>query len=176
MILRSIISVEWVGVKMHDSRHGSRLGAALFGLLLCLAGPATAAMYDIKPDEIPGKPGTIIRVYPLEGGGAGVVGKGNAFRVVYRSTGLNNKPIAVSGAIFIPAGAPVFIAQGSADTTVRPEITKRFGEALCKQGAQVSFINLPGVTHTFAAKDSAAAALQWMTDRFRGLPAHSDCE
>ena len=33
-----------------------------------------------------------------------------------------------------PAGAPVFIAQGTADTTVHPEITKRFGEALCAQG------------------------------------------
>ena len=31
-----------------------------------------------------------------------------------------------------PAGAPVFIAQGTADTTVRPEITKQFGEHLCK--------------------------------------------
>ena len=365
-------------------------------------------MYDVKPDEIPGKPGTIIRVYPLEGGGAGVVGKGNAFRVVYRSTGPGGEPIAVSGAFFIPAGpaptggrdviawahptsgvvppcapslmpdtagmiwglgdmlargyvvaatdypglgtpgvhpyligesegrsvldsvraardlpdsgasgrfavwghsqgghaalytgelaaryapdlklvgvaaaapatylvelfdadkssptgkeltamalwswsklyhdpitpvvepdamnvfetmaqdciesisqfealdkaerplqreqflkidptevepwegimarnsagqspagAPVFIAQGTADTTVRPEITKRFGEALCKQGARVSFVEMQGVTHTFIARDSASAALQWMTDRFRGLPAHSDCE
>jgi hypothetical protein len=30
------------------------------------------------------------------------------------------------------AGAPVFLAQGTADTTVHPEITKKFGEALCK--------------------------------------------
>jgi len=40
----------------------------------------------------------------------------------------------------------------------------------------VSFVELPGVTHTFAARDSASAALAWMTDRFRGVPAHSDCE
>jgi acetyl esterase/lipase len=365
-------------------------------------------MYDIKPDEIPGKPGTIIRIYPLEGGGAGVGSSGNAFRVVYRSTGLNGEPIAVSGAFFVPAGAapaggrdviawahptsgvvptcapslmpdtagmiwglndmlargyvvaatdypglgtpgvhpyligesegravldsvravrdlpdsgasgrfavwghsqgghaalytgeiaaryapdlklvgvaaaapatnlielfdadkssptgkeltamtvwswsklfnipvtsvvepdamnvyqtmardciesvaefvaldkaerplqrerylkvdptevepwkgimihntpgqapagaPVFIAQGTADTTVRPEITKQFGEALCKQGTPVTFVELPGVTHTFAARDGATAALRWMTDRFRGVPAHSDCE
>ncbi len=376
---------------------------------MCLAaGRAPAAMYDIRPDEIPGKAGTIIRIYPLEGGGAGVGSSGNAFRVVYRSTSPEGQPIAVSGAFFVPtgappaggrdviawahptsgvvptcapslmpdtagmiwgladmlargyvvaatdypglgtpgvhpyligesegravldlvravrdlpnsgasgrfavwghsqgghaalytgeiaaryapdlklvgvaaaapatylielfdadkssptgkeltamtvwswsrlfnipvtsvvepdamnvyetmardclelvpefvaldkaerplqrepylkvnptevepwkgimirntpgqaaAGAPVFIAQGTADTTVRPEITKQFGEALCKQGARVSFVELPGVTHTFAAKDSAPAALQWMTDRFRGLPAHSDCE
>ena len=74
-----------------------------------------------------------------------------------------------------PAGAPVFIAQGTADTTVRPEITKRFGEALCAQGVRVSFVPLPGVTHTFAARDSANAALSWMTERFRGAPAPSSC-
>jgi acetyl esterase/lipase len=75
-----------------------------------------------------------------------------------------------------PAGAPVFIAQGTADTTVNPAITKRFGEALCAQGVRVSFVELPGVTHTFAARDSANAALNWMNDRFRGEPAPSSCE
>ena len=66
-----------------------------------------------------------------------------------------------------PAGAPVFLAQGAADTTVRPEITKQFGEVLCKQGTRVDYIVLPGVTHTFAAKDSVGQALAWITDRFR---------
>jgi hypothetical protein len=47
-----------------------------------------------------------------------------------------------------PAGAPVFLAQGAADTTVRPEITKQFGEVLCKQGTRIDFILLPGVSHT----------------------------
>ena len=64
------------------------------------------------------------------------------------------------------AGAPVFIAQGTADTTVEPAITKRFAEALCAQGTPVTFVSLPGVTHTFVARDSANAALRWMTDRF----------
>jgi acetyl esterase/lipase len=75
-----------------------------------------------------------------------------------------------------PAGAPVFIAQGSADTTVRPEITKQFGEVLCKQGTRVQYVVLPGVTHTFAAKDSVGQALAWITERFRGAPAPSVCE
>jgi acetyl esterase/lipase len=75
-----------------------------------------------------------------------------------------------------PAGAPVFIAQGTADTTVRPEITKQFGDHLCSQGVRVDFVELPGVTHTFAAKDSAPAALAWMGERFRGVPAPSSCE
>jgi acetyl esterase/lipase len=75
-----------------------------------------------------------------------------------------------------PAGAPVFIAQGTADTTVRPEITKQFGETLCKQGTRVAFIEMPGVNHTFAAKNSVGQALRWMGERFRGAPAPSDCE
>jgi pimeloyl-ACP methyl ester carboxylesterase len=74
------------------------------------------------------------------------------------------------------AGAPLFLAQGSADTTVRPEITKQFGEQLCKQGTRVTFVMLNGVTHTFAAKDSVSQALTWIGDRFRGVPAPSVCE
>ena len=74
-----------------------------------------------------------------------------------------------------PAGAPVFIAQGTADTTVLPRITKQFGERLCKQGARVMFVELPGVSHTFAAKNSVRTALKWMDDRFRGAPAPSVC-
>ena len=67
-------------------------------VLGCLAGTPTAkALYDVEPGEIPGKPGTIIRVWPLEGGGPSV-------RFLYRATGLNGQPIPVSGAIFVPSG------------------------------------------------------------------------
>ena len=75
-----------------------------------------------------------------------------------------------------PSGGPVFLAQGTADTTVPPDITKRFGVALCKQGVKVSFVVMPGVSHTYAARNSVNAALQWFGDRFRGAPPHSDCE
>ena len=61
------------------------------------------ALYDVTPSDLVGRPGEIIRVWPLEGGGPG---GGDAFRILYRSTGLNGEPIAVSGAIFIPPGAP----------------------------------------------------------------------
>ena len=40
-------------------------------------------------------------MWPLEGGGPG---GSDAFRILYRSTGLNGEPSAVSGAIFIPPG------------------------------------------------------------------------
>jgi len=74
-----------------------------------------------------------------------------------------------------PAGAPVFLAQGTADTIVRPDITKQFGDVLCKQGTRVTFVELPGTTHTFAARDSVDQAIKWMDARFRGEPAPSSC-
>jgi pimeloyl-ACP methyl ester carboxylesterase len=73
------------------------------------------------------------------------------------------------------AGAPVFLAQGTADTTVRPAITRQFGDHLCAQGAHVDFVEMPGVTHTFAARDSSLAAIRWMEDRFAGVPPPSSC-
>ena len=75
-----------------------------------------------------------------------------------------------------PAGAPVFIAQGTADTTVDPQVTKRFAKALCAQGVRVSFVELPGVSHIFVARDAAPTAIRWMNDRFGGAPAPSSCQ
>jgi predicted esterase len=75
-----------------------------------------------------------------------------------------------------PAGAPVFIAQETADTTVDPQVTKRFAKALCAKGEQVTFVWLPGVSHILAARDSAPTAIKWMNDRFKGRPAPSNCQ
>jgi len=74
------------------------------------------------------------------------------------------------------AGAPVFIAQGTADTTVDPKVTKRFAKALCAKGERVTFVELPGVSHIFAARDSAPTAIKWIDDRFKGVPAPSSCD
>src|SRR5262245_27711643 len=68
------------------------------------AGGAARALYDVEPGEIPGKPGSIIRIWPLEGGGPGIGGNGEAFRVLYRSTDPSGRPIPVSDAIYIPNG------------------------------------------------------------------------
>jgi acetyl esterase/lipase len=75
-----------------------------------------------------------------------------------------------------PAGAPVFIAQGGADSTVDPKVTKRFAKALCAKGERVAFIELPGVSHIFIARDAAPTAIRWMNDRFRGAPVPSSCQ
>jgi acetyl esterase/lipase len=74
-----------------------------------------------------------------------------------------------------PAGIPVFLAQGTADTVVIPAVTQAYMSSLCRAGRRVKLVTLPGVIHAFAAYRSAAAAVQWMTARFAGSPAPNDC-
>jgi acetyl esterase/lipase len=74
-----------------------------------------------------------------------------------------------------PAGAPVFLVQGTADDLVRPQITKQFANRLCEAGAVVEMKWLEGVSHSFAGYDGAASAVAWMADRFRGHPAPNGC-
>ena len=68
-----------------------------------LAQPAHAqsGFYTAPPDEIAaGKPGSLIRTEPMQG----APGNARAYRILYRSVGLDGKPIAVSGVAVIPAG------------------------------------------------------------------------
>jgi alpha-beta hydrolase superfamily lysophospholipase len=75
----------------------------------------------------------------------------------------------------LPPDVPVFIAQGTADPIVLPQITRNYVARLCRAGSKVTFLQLPGVGHGFAAMRSARAAVAWMADRFNGLPAPDDC-
>lgn len=73
-----------------------------FAFMAGLAGAALAqTFYDATPEEIAGPPGSVIRYekMPMMPEGA------TAYRVLYRSTGLNGEPIAVSGAVIVPNSA-----------------------------------------------------------------------
>ena len=48
----------------------------ILAAFMSFGGDAANALYDVSPGEIPGKPGSIIRVWPLEGGGPGMGGSG----------------------------------------------------------------------------------------------------
>jgi hypothetical protein len=63
---------------------------------------ADDSFYRAQPVQIIGAPGTLIRTERLE---LGLMLEADAYRILYRSTGLNGEPIAVSGAIFVPPGA-----------------------------------------------------------------------
>ncbi len=75
----------------------------------------------------------------------------------------------------LPAAIPVFIAQGEADTLVRPSVTQNYASELCKGGSRVELMTMPGVNHGFAARDSATAAVAWIAGRFAGGAAPSTC-
>lgn len=82
-------------------------GLVVAGLMI--GGPAQGqpptAPGHVAPAEVAAaQPGAILRVWPQAGGS---VENAKAYRILYRSTGLQGEPIAVSGAVFIPdAPAP----------------------------------------------------------------------
>jgi acetyl esterase/lipase len=88
----------------------------------------------------------------------------------WRALLANNTPGA------LPPRIPVFLAQGGADELVRPQVTQDYMRRLCRAGSKVQMIVLPNANHGFIARDSAAAAVEWMTDRFVGFPPPSDCQ
>lgn len=61
---------------------------------------AQSAFYIATDQELAGAPGTIIRAQPMRGAPDGAA----AYRVLYRSVGLRDQPIAVSGVVVVPAG------------------------------------------------------------------------
>jgi alpha-beta hydrolase superfamily lysophospholipase len=81
--------------------------AVLAVSLLAAGGCAVEPMgpgsfYDAGAATLSGPPGKVLRVEPFPGAPAGAT----AYRVLYASTGLDNEPIAVSGVIVVPTGAP----------------------------------------------------------------------
>ena len=72
-------------------------------------------------------------------------------------------------------GGPLFIAQGTADTTVDPPVTVNYVKTQCAKGAAVEFVEYPGKTHVEIAKASAGKTIAWIVDRFEGEPAPSTC-
>lgn len=72
-------------------------------------------------------------------------------------------------------GTPVFISQGTADDLVLPRITKKYVQHLCDGGAHVNLHVMPGVSHMFAARNSAYHAVKWIQNRFAGHPPPNDC-
>jgi acetyl esterase/lipase len=80
----------------------ARRGFAGVTALALAAGPVVAQspFYQATAAEIAGPPGTLIRQEPMLSAPSGA----SAYRVLYRSTGLHEEPIAASGVVIVPPG------------------------------------------------------------------------
>jgi acetyl esterase/lipase len=78
----------------------------ILGILCMLsiadAASAQTAFYRARPSETAGQPGTLIRQELMDGAPLGAT----TYRVLYRSTGLDDQPILVSGVVIVPPGEP----------------------------------------------------------------------
>jgi pimeloyl-ACP methyl ester carboxylesterase len=75
-----------------------------------------------------------------------------------------------------PTNIPAFIAQGTADQVVRPDITRSYVARLCKAGVAVKTDWVAGAGHGFVAYKSAAETIAWIADRFAGALSPNDCD
>src|SRR5271169_3448077 len=76
------------------------------GILCALAGvdaaSAQTAFYRAPSSSIAGPPGSLVRQQVIDGAPLGAT----TYRVLYRSTGLDDQPILVSGVVIVPQGDP----------------------------------------------------------------------
>ncbi len=87
----------------------------------------------------------------------------------WRSLAIGNTPDA------LPADIPVFLAQGTADTTIYPAVTEAYRQRLCGNGNAVHRVLRPGIEHRMIAHEVAGQAVDWLAGRFAGQPAPDDC-
>lgn len=73
--------------------------------------------------------------------------------------------------------APVIIYFGNHDTTVPPIMGKLYYEQMCKMGANMTRVQLPGDQNHFSTPATAEPFyVQWIADRFAGKLAPNGCE
>ncbi len=75
----------------------------------------------------------------------------------------------------LPRDLPVFIAQGETDALVLPKVTLQYRNRLCEAGVHVDYQLMPYITHAFAGREAAPAAVKWIADRFAGIAATGNC-
>ncbi len=84
-----------------------RIAVGVLCVALCVAflaavdaARAQSAFYIAEEQELAGAPGSVIRLEGMTGAPVGA----SAYRVLYRSRGLHEEPIAVSGVVVVPPG------------------------------------------------------------------------
>jgi pimeloyl-ACP methyl ester carboxylesterase len=75
----------------------------------------------------------------------------------------------------LPSNIPVFLAQGTDDKIIRPEVTRDYMAELCKANDSVKMIILPNIGHGRAAQASTVDAVDWIAGRFAQTAPPTDC-
>jgi pimeloyl-ACP methyl ester carboxylesterase len=71
--------------------------------------------------------------------------------------------------------APIFIAQGVADSIVRPAVTAEWVADACRRGERVRWLEMAETGHLGAGRKAAPAVVDWIASRFAGAKAPDDC-
>jgi pimeloyl-ACP methyl ester carboxylesterase len=75
----------------------------------------------------------------------------------------------------LPPEIPVFLAQGTDDVIIHPDVTKAYAAKLCSAGSKLHVLSMPNIGHGRAAQASTQAMLEWTGGRFAGAPVPDDC-
>src|SRR6201996_1761066 len=75
----------------------------------------------------------------------------------------------------LPPDLPVFLAQGSNDEIIRPDVTRNYMGGLCKAGSKVRFVALPGIGHGRAAQARTREVVEVIAARLTGSAPPNDC-
>ena len=72
-------------------------------------------------------------------------------------------------------GMPIYLAQGTHDEQVPLEVTAELETDYCRLGANLSRHVYPNVDHNGVLDAAQVDVLAWLSDRYAGRPATSDC-
>jgi hypothetical protein len=75
----------------------------------------------------------------------------------------------------VPPTLPQLVMQGDKDTVINPFATDDYVQRACKFGQPIQYTRYPGQTHQTIPLAASAEYLQWIADRFAGLPAPTNC-
>ena len=82
----------------------------------------------------------------------------------------------MENSVFAPsARVPIYIAQGTNDALVRPDVTLDYVRSACRQGLPLTYVALKGKGHGSSVEAAAPGAVKWLAARLAGSPPTSNC-
>jgi pimeloyl-ACP methyl ester carboxylesterase len=74
-----------------------------------------------------------------------------------------------------PVKVPMLVAQGLADTLVKPATTDQYVQTICATGEHVDYRTFPDITHALIAERTVPILIPWFADVVAGRPTPVTC-